>query len=124
LAKRVRGQRTTHRPGRVGPARPDREPTTRISSTGAIAPIAAPSTSRVAAPAPVVGTASAGALAATRDPRVRTRLRSSGLDQKAAAETEWVTDDLRRIGVISAIMVAGLALAWVLLVVVGLGDFY
>ena len=125
MAKRVRGQRTTHRPGRVGPARPDREPTTRISSTGAVTPIAAPSTTRVAAPSgPVVGTASAGALAATRDPRARTRLRSSGLDQKAAAETEWVTDDLRRIGVISAIMVAGLALAWVLLVVVGLGDFY
>jgi hypothetical protein len=51
-------------------------------------------------------------------------MRTSGLDQKAAAETEWVSEDLRRIGIISAIMIAGLALAWVLLVVVGLGDFY
>jgi hypothetical protein len=82
-------------------------------------------TTRVAAPSgPVVGTASASAVAMSRDPRARTRMRSSGLDQKAAAETEWVTEDLRRIGIISAIMIAGLALAWVLLVVVGLGDFY
>jgi hypothetical protein len=61
---------------------------------------------------------------ATRDLRQRTRLRSSGLDQKALAETEWVMEDLRRIAVISAMMAVGLALAYVLLVIVGLGDFY
>jgi hypothetical protein len=60
----------------------------------------------------------------TRDVRPRTRLRSSGLEQKAAAETGWVIDDLRRIAVISAIMLVGLAAAWVVLVVVGIGDFY
>jgi hypothetical protein len=60
----------------------------------------------------------------TRDSRARTRLRSGGLEQKAAAEAGWVTEDLRRIAVISAIMFIGLALAWVLFVVVGIGDFY
>jgi hypothetical protein len=88
-------------------------------------PAASPVPSRdVTAPGPATSTARATTITAARDPRARIRLRSSGLDQKAAAETEWVTDDLRRIAVISAIMIAGLALAWVLLVVVGLGDFY
>jgi hypothetical protein len=104
----------------------DREPVTRTStSTGSVTPIA-PVDARIdtAPSAPMAASASATALGATRGLRPRTRLRSSGLDQKAAAETEWVTDDLRRIGIISAIMLAGLALAWVLLVVVGLGDIY
>ena len=125
LAKRVRGQRSTHRPGKVASARPDREPLARTSSASAITPVAPVAATRgVAASSPIVSTPGATAFPAARDLRSRTRLRSSGLDQKAAAETEWVTDDLRRIAVISAIMVAGLALAWVLLVVVGLGDIY
>jgi hypothetical protein len=125
LAKRVRGQRSTHRPGGVGPARSEREPTIRSASPEASLSVAPAVASRaVEPPASVLAVAGPGATATARDLRPRTRLRSSGLDQKAAAETEWVTDDLRRIAVISAIMVAGLALAWVLLAVVGLGDFY
>jgi hypothetical protein len=79
-------------------------------------------TSDALAPRPV--SSASTSVAPTRDLRPRTRLKASGLDQKAAAETDWVTDDLRRIAVLIAIMVAGLLIAWVLLVVVGLGDFY
>ena len=95
------------------------------ASTGSVTPTV-PVDARIDAmpSVPMAAAAGATALGTTRGLRPRTRLRSSGLDQKAAAETEWVTDDLRRIGIISAIMLAGLALAWVLLVVVGLGDFY
>jgi hypothetical protein len=133
LAKRVRGQRSTHRPGGVGPARPDRDltATRRPTSSNTMA-----STSAVTAPGEatsdatpiggrVVTTSTArSASGVSRDIRARTRLRSGGLEQKAAAEAGWVADDLRRIAVISAIMLAGLAIAWVLLVVVGLGDVY
>ena len=97
----------------------------RSSLSGASVRAAPPTASLDAAPAgPIISTARTSAVVAAREPRPRTRLRSSGLEQKAAAELEWVTDDLRRIAVISAIMIAGLAMAWLLLVVVGLGDFY
>jgi hypothetical protein len=83
-----------------------------------VEPATGSTVSRSAAPAPSPRTASAA-----RGLAARTRLRS-GLEQKAIAEAGWVTEDLRRIAVISAIMLAGLALAWVLFVIVGIGDFY
>jgi hypothetical protein len=123
LAKRVRGQRSAHRPGGVGPTRPEREPTTRPAAIGSVSSIPpTPIATDARAPSPAAGPATT--VVTTREIRQRTRLRSSGLDQKAAAETEWVTDDLRRIAVLIAIMLAGLAVAWILLVVVGLGDIY
>jgi hypothetical protein len=83
-----------------------------------VEPATGSTVSRSAAPAPSPRTASPA-----RGLGARTRLRS-GLEQKAIAEAGWVTEDLRRIAVISAIMLAGLALAWVLFVIVGIGDFY
>jgi hypothetical protein len=82
-------------------------PTARESFTTATTAVASPRTA-----------------AGSRDLRSRTRLRTGGLEQKAAAEAGWVTEDLRRIAIITAILLIGLALAWLLLVVVGLGDVY
>jgi hypothetical protein len=129
LAKRVRGQRSTHRPGGVGPARLDRESTVvrRTLATPSAAPTdpGGSGSDATVVPGPVpTSSATRTSSLALRDARSRTRLRSGGLEQKASAEAGWVTEDLRRIAVISAIMLAGLALAWVLLVLVGLGDFY
>ena len=132
MAKRVRGQRSTHRPGGVGPARLDRESTVvrRTVTTSTAVPVGSAGSGGPGSDATVVqrtvpaSSATRTSSLAIRDARSRTRLRSGGLEQKAAAEAGWVTEDLRRIAVISAIMLAGLALAWVLLVFVGLGDFY
>jgi hypothetical protein len=82
-------------------------------------PVAA-ARSAPATSSPMTRSAAAGA----RDLRARTRLKSGGLEQRALAEEGWVIEDLRRIGIISAMILVGLALAWVLFVVVGLGDFY
>jgi hypothetical protein len=130
LAKRVRGQRSTHRPGGTAQARPERDATAARASESRTVPTSASTAAAVgtgqssAVTASPVATTTTRSATATPELRPRTRLRSSGLEQKAAAETAWVTDDLRRIAVISAIMIAGLAIAWVLLVVLGLGDFY
>jgi hypothetical protein len=126
LAKRVRGQRSTHRPGGVGPARIDRDPSAirRTVTTPGAAPAASLVTDADAGPTAARRSAAGPTAIAARDTRTRTRLKAGGLEQKAAAEAAWVTEDLRRIAVISAIMLAGLALAWVVFVLVGLGDFY
>ncbi len=45
--------------------------------------------------------------------RVR-KQRSGDLAARVAAENVWVRDDLRRIGLVSVVLLAGLAVAWVL----------
>ncbi len=60
----------------------------------------------------------------TRQARRRAKSRPDDLAARAAAEDVWVRADLRRIGVVSAILVAGLAVAWVVFVMLDVLGLY
>jgi hypothetical protein len=48
--------------------------------------------------------------------RRSSRATAESLEGRAAAEQVWVRDDLRHIGIISAVLFIGLAIAWILFV--------
>jgi hypothetical protein len=56
--------------------------------------------------------------AATRLSRTRNRMRADSLASRAAAELVYVTDDLRRIGIVSVVMLGVLLALWLLMAVV------
>jgi hypothetical protein len=66
---------------------------------------ARPSSRAEAAPAPRVS-------------RTRGRVKADSLASRAAAEEVYVTDDLRRIGIVSAVMLSVLVVVWLLLAVI------
>ena len=49
-----------------------------------------------------------------RDRRRGAKQRSDDLAARAAAETVWVRADLRRIGIVSVILLVALAVSWVI----------
>ncbi|CAN5794735.1 hypothetical protein BH23CHL8_BH23CHL8_13650 [soil metagenome] len=55
---------------------------------------------------------------AARVPRTRTRTRVDSLTSRASAELTYVTDDLRRIAVVSLVMLACLVALWLLMAVI------
>lgn len=147
MAKRTRASRSAHRPGGQGPTRPKRTSGAEASAeTSAATPVQAEATSpeeigatdaevevdEVAAAA----IASATATQATEEPptgrRARRRVqgRSSkkrgqdDLATRAAAETAWVREDLRRIGVVSIVLIAALAVAYVVFGVIDVLGLY
>ena len=127
MAKRVRGSRSAHRPGGQGPSRAKK-----TSEDEALAPDDA---LPVGADVPVteanddavdVDELAVAALAAatpTKEPEETTaprrgrrrarKQRPSDLAARVAAENVWVRADLRRIGIVSIVLVVGLAVAWV-----------
>lgn len=127
MAKRVRGSRSAHRPGGQGPSRAKK-----TSDNGALAPDDA---LPVTADEPLtkasggefdVDEAAVAALAAatsTREPeeaktprrgrRRGRKQRPTNLAARMAAEDVWVREDLRRIGIVSVVLLVGLAVAWV-----------
>lgn len=60
----------------------------------------------------------------SRQERRRTRTRPDDLEARMASENVWVREDLRRIGVVSVVLLASLAVAWVLFVAVDLLGLY
>lgn len=128
MAKRVRGSRSAHRPGGQGPSR-----ARRTDIDGATAPDDALPASAddlvtdadysevevdEAAVAALAAATPASApeqeLAPRRSRRKARKQRPSDLAARVAAEDVWVRQDLRRIGVVSMIQLAALAVAWVL----------
>lgn len=140
MAKRVRGNRSTHRPGGQGPSRSkqtagesvatpsdaaqaDLEPgvetieadyadvtvdeTAAAAVAGATAPVAAPPESK-----------------RRRRDRRRAKSRPNDLAARAAAEDVWVREDLRRIGIVSIILLVALAGAWVVFVALDVLNLY
>ena len=130
MAKRVRGSHSTHRPGGHVPAREQKPPATptAASSTSANAGWDADidqaidsvilETTEVTIEDPVAPTP------ATVRTRKRVTVKTDSLQARVAAENIYVREDLRRIAVVSAILVAGLAVAWVLIVFLDLLGLY
>jgi hypothetical protein len=129
VAKRVRGSRSSHRPGGQGPSR------TKTDEASISDPALAPDASAGVDIDAAVGTVEAGytelaidesAVPATKTRRVRrtTKARSDSLSVRAAAEDAFVREDLRRIGVVSLVLVIGLAVAWLLFVAMDLLGLY
>ncbi len=132
MAKRARASRSTHRPGGQGPTR------TKQTADASSAAVDTDPESVTDAGYDLSGEAieaqynevalESAAVAAsprrTRQDRRRAKSRPDDLTARASAEDVWVREDLRRIGIVSAILVAGLAIAWVLFVPLDLLGLY
>jgi hypothetical protein len=128
VAKRVRGSHSTHRPGGHVPVRAQKPPATPASSTSANPAWDADideaidsvilETTEVTIEDPVVPAPAAGRT------RKRVTVKSDSLQARVSAENVYVREDLRRIAVVSAILVAGLAVAWVLIVLLDVLGLY
>jgi hypothetical protein len=133
VAKRVRGKGSSYRPGGQGPSRSKESQSPESVANADVVtldPIDIAIDSAVE-PVPVeVDTAEisvAAPAAVARKPKAArrsARAKADSLEGRAAAEETWVRTDLRRIAIISAIMVAGLAVAWVLFVALNLAGLY
>ncbi len=128
MAKRVRS-RGSYRPGGQGPSR------TKTTAPGAsdaasdaivddvaydevevdeiAAAAVASATPAQPAATPAQPAATTAGRRASRRERRRPRGRTDELAARATAESSWVQDDLRRIGVITVILVVALVVAWV-----------
>ncbi len=142
MAKRVSGNRSSHRPGGQGPSR-TKKTSDDAASASTDAAQAAPAddvltdatyseveVDEVAAAA-VAATSQSTATEAgepkTRRRRERRKARkksSDDLEARAAAETVWVRSDLRRIGIISVILLIALAVCWIVFGVVDVLNVY
>ena len=130
MAKRVRGSHSTHRPGGHVPAREQKPLATPTIASSTSANPAWDSdidqaidsvileTTEVTIEDPVVPAQ------ATVRARKRVTVKADSLQARVAAENVYVREDLRRIAVVSAILVAGLAVAWVLIVLLDLLGLY
>ena len=130
MAKRVRGSRSTHRPGGLGPSR-----VRRTADGSAPAPVdgsmsAWPADIDEAIDSVVVETTEItieGTDPLVPQPRRARRgvkVKADSLQARVAAENVYVREDLRRIGMVSVILVAALAVAWVLFVFLDLLGLY
>ena len=137
MAKRVRGSRSTHRPGGQGPSRAKRASDEEMLPADGVSPdadengivSAAGEPDAVYAESPPSQSVAAVATAApattgSRRARRRSKSRPDDLASRATAETVWVREDLRRIGVVSVILVATLAISWVVFVFLDVLGLY
>lgn len=130
MAKRIRGSRSAHRPGGQGPIRIRRtldapaSPGTGVMATArqtdideAIELVELQTTEiTIDEASPIV--------APTPRQRRGVRVKADSLQARVAAENVYVREDLRRIGVVSAILISGLLLAWILFVPLDLLNLY
>ena len=130
MAKRIRGSRSSHRPGGQGPSRTKKaaddtttpaadvsEASADVDIDAAVGAVGAEITEiAIEEPAP----------AAPRPRRARrgTKIKADSLVARATAEDVYVREDLRRIGIVSATLLAALLIAWVLLVAMDLLGLY
>jgi hypothetical protein len=130
VAKRVRGSHSTHRPGGLAPTRSPRpagspslsggtapSPTWDADIDGAIDSLVV-ETTEVTIADPIAPSTPSGR------PRRRTAIKADSLEARVAAENVYVREDLRRIAVVTGILLAGLAIAWVLFVALDLLGLY
>lgn len=131
MPKRVRGSRSsTHRPGGQGPSRVRRSGETSASEQdarwgdvvgadidGAVEAVEGGYTEFALDEAPPSATKS-------RRTRRTPKVRADGLRVRATAEDAFVREDLRRIGLVSIVLVVGLAVAWALFYAMDLLGLY
>ena len=131
MAKKVRGSTTTHRPGGQGPSRNRKTSSTGSSQDVFDAADADPSVDidgaveTVAMQATEIGIEEAApATARSRRSRRGMRVKADSLEARSVAEDTFVREDLRSIGIIAGVLVAGLVIAWVLLVAMNVAGLY
>lgn len=142
MAKRTRASRSAHRPGGQGPTRTKK--TSEAETSAATSPAAdigtagdmAASYSEVEVDEVAAAAVAASATTpASEEPTTgrRSRRRARGrtskkghadLAARATSEDVWVRADLRRIAVVSVILVAALALAYVVFGIVDVLNLY
>ena len=140
MAKRARASRSAHRPGGQGPSRSRKtedapvspvEPSEDAVSVGAAGATAAGAPGEViegdqpteAIVANAIQPATLPESKRTRRAR-RAKTRPDDLAARAAAENAWVREDLRRIGIVSAILMVALAMSWVVFVALDVLNLY
>ena len=129
MAKRIRGSRSAHRPGGQALARARRSSEAAPSGSGTLTPttweagideaidvVLLEETAITVADRPAPGTQ-------VRAPK-RVKVRADSLEARVAAEDVYVREDLRRIAVVSAILVASLLVAWVVFVLLDAFGLY
>jgi hypothetical protein len=127
VAKRVRGSRSAHRPGGHSPVRARRGPEPSASD-------AVPSSgwdSGIDEALDVVVLEETAITIEDRPtptpqsrPAKRVKVRADSLEVRVAAEDVYVREDLRRIAVVSAILISALVVAWIVLVVLDVLGLY
>jgi hypothetical protein len=132
VARRARASRSSHRPGGQGP---DRSRKTGETSSAALPAAPEPATDAdIDAAIDIIGSqypeASVAQVAPavepkrTRRARQRAKSRPDDLAARAVAEDAWVRADLRRIALVSVVLLAGLAVAWVAFVLLDVLSLY
>jgi hypothetical protein len=129
VAKRVRGSHSTHRPGGLAPVRPTRPATTpggpdTPNSPAWDADIDGAIDSLVVETTEVTFADPVAPLPSNTRLRRRVSVKADSLEARVAAENVYVREDLRRIAVVTGILIAGLAVCWVLFVLLDLLDLY
>ena len=127
MAKRVRGKRSAaYRPGGQGPSR-SKDPD---SSAEAAPPVDVDAAIDDVADDVVMETTEIAIEEPAATPRKRktarrsARAKADSLSGRAAAEESWVREDLRNIAIITAILVTGLVIAWVVFVQLNVANLY
>jgi hypothetical protein len=130
VAKRVRGSQSTHRPGGVVAPRSQRPPATSgAASTTTVDTTWDPGIDQAIDSVVMESTQVTIADPVAPDPtsaraRKRVTVKSDSLQARVAAENVYVREDLRRIAVVTGVLVSGLAVAWVLFVPLNLLGLY
>jgi hypothetical protein len=126
VAKRVRGSGSSYRPGGQGPSRTKKSDEETTSDAGSES-----TTDIDGAVETVEGSYTEIALeeaapAKTKSRRARRapKVKADSLSSRSAAENVYVREDLRRIGIVSVILIGMLAIAWVLFYVMDLLGLY
>ena len=144
MAKRVRGSRSAHRPGGQGPSRTRKSLSDAANATADDAAVLEPELvddvtySEVGVEVDEVAAAAVAAVAteaqpgqeqtprrpARRERRRSAKQRTEDLTARGGAESVWVRADLRRIGLVSVVMLALLAASWVIFGVLDVLSLY
>lgn len=125
MAKRVRGSRSTHRPGGQGPSRTRQSDGSYSDVDASYAPMSDIDAAIESVEADYLEVAIAeGTPVAGKPRRVRRSAKADDLSARMAAENVYVRDDLWRIVVVSVILLIGLAVATVLFLFMDVLDLY
>lgn len=123
MAKRVRGQRASHRIGGQAPQRRASEATASRTLTPPVAPDLDAAIDSVFYDAELTIQEPATTVVPTK-PRRGARIKVDSLDARVAAENIYVRDDLRRILFVSIVLFGALAVCWFLFVFLNVLGLY
>jgi hypothetical protein len=130
VAKRVRGSRSAHRPGGQGPSRTSKSSSADSAAASDASDVVVDADIDAAVES-VGGEYTELAIEETAPKPVKTRrtrrsskVKADSLQARAATEDVYVREDLRRIGVVSVILVVMLIVAWIVFVAMDVLNLY